>query len=322
MSTSKQTNGKPGHTLVYVHCRGFKPEAAEFGELCRNAIRQGLKRDRPGSVSAFDSVRQEMTYYGDLTRDVLTETGKQYDEALDLHDRKNALAELKAIEKAKKFTLARYDRVPGKTSLKEFAADVASPLLQTVGLSALAIRKLVPELSFYWNPEHSYGPALINRVASRLRSAMLRGDNIMVVSHGIGSIAVYDALWHLSHDPQRQVEGAAGKVESWVTLGSPLGNETIRRKLAGAKEKGAKRYPGNIISWDNVAAEDDYMSHDKTVADDFRPMLKSRLVSRINDHKVYNLALRYGRSNPHSSVGYLIHPRTVDLISAWLPKRK
>ena len=80
------------------------------------------------------------------------------------------------------------------------------------------------------------------------------------------------------------------------------------------------KYPSNVVSWHNVSAEDDYLSHDNTLADDYAAMLKQKQVSAIKDHRIYNLAVRYGKSNPHSSVGYLVHPRVAQIISAWLKK--
>ena len=47
-------------------------------------------------------------------------------------------------------------------------------------------------------------------------------------------------------------------------------------------------------------------------------MLNNRVIGDIRDHTIYNLAVRYGRSNPHSSLGYLIHPRTALLLAEWL----
>jgi hypothetical protein len=47
-------------------------------------------------------------------------------------------------------------------------------------------------------------------------------------------------------------------------------------------------------------------------------MLKQRLVSSIRDYKIYNLSVRYGKSNPHSSLGYFIHPRVSKIIVEWL----
>jgi len=88
--------------------------------------------------------------------------------------------------------------------------------------------------------------------------------------------------------------------------------------LLGAKDKSGNRYPTNIVSWHNVSAEDAYCCHDNTLANDFKVMLKDRMVSCIRDYQIYNLAVRYGKSNPHSSVGYYIHPRVTQLIVDWL----
>ena len=53
------------------------------------------------------------------------------------------------------------------------------------------------------------------------------------------------------------------------------------------------------------------------MADDFRPMLRQRQVSSIRDYKIYNMSVRYGKANPHSSIGYYVHPRTARIIAEW-----
>jgi hypothetical protein len=100
-----------------------------------------------------------------------------------------------------------------------------------------------------------------------------------------------------------------------VTIGSPLSDETSKRSLKGSAVSGDRRYPGNVRRWVNVAAEDDYVSHDQTAADDYREM---KLVEPIVDHRIYNLAVRNGKSNPHHGVGYLIHPVVCQTVSEWL----
>ena len=54
------------------------------------------------------------------------------------------------------------------------------------------------------------------------------------------------------------------------------------------------------------------------LADDFKMMLRQRVVSAVCDYKVFNLAVRYGKSNPHSSIDYYIHPRTSKILVDWL----
>ncbi len=70
--------------------------------------------------------------------------------------------------------------------------------------------------------------------------------------------------------------------------------------------------------WENVAAEDDYISHDQRVKNDFKEMLRLKLVDRLRDHRVYNLSVRQRKSNPHSSVGYLVNPKVAGLVADWV----
>ena len=140
----------------------------------------------------------------------------------------------------------------------------------------------------------------------------------MLISHCLGSVVAFDALWEISRGGTVERNVALNKVAAFITLGSPLGDEFVKSKLAGSNSVVEEKFPNNVISWSNVAAEDDYTCHDETVANDFRAMLDKRLISRINDYRIYNLAVRYGRSNPHNSVGYLIHPRVTKLVSDWL----
>ena len=146
---------------------------------------------------------------------------------------------------------------------------------------------------------------------------MESGMPLMIVAHGMGSVVAYDVLWQLSRDPRFSAY-ASIKVDCLVTMGAPLADNFIRKHLIGAQSRGIERYPGNIINWLNLSAEDDYLCHDGTVADDFREMMREHIVSRITDFRIYNQTVRYGRSNPHSSVGYLIHPRLSKIIRDWL----
>ncbi|MEJ2089976.1 MAG: hypothetical protein P8Y69_16180, partial [Gammaproteobacteria bacterium] len=107
------------------------------------------------------------------------------------------------------------------------------------------------------------------------------------------------------------------RVHSWVTLGSPLADDDVRRRLNGQP----RSFPNLLINWFNVAAEDDPVCHDETMANDFKAMLEERHISRIQDFHIYNLTERYGRSDPHAALGYLIHPRTSSLIAEWINSR-
>lgn len=310
--------GNARDTVVLVHGRHFKPRRGELLAICRQALQHGLERDHPDLADAFRRLDVRLAYYGDLTNELLRRKGETYDEELDVADRHRALGLLQALEKSKCFKMTRYDRLPGKTAMREFAADVASGLLGVTGLADRVIARLSPDLAEYWQPAGDYGEAVRRRVTDAVSDALTDSRRMMVISHGTGSIVTWDVFWQLSHGAPPAAGVKPKKVDTWVTLGSPLGDEFVKKRLRGGGETGRQRYPANILTWKNVAAEDDYLCHDKDLANDYRAMMDEHLVSSITDSRIYNLAVRYGKSNPHSSVGYLIHPRVSQILADWL----
>ena len=302
-------------SLVLVHGRGFKPPKDDVQRLWIGALTAGLRRDRADAVSVLQNSATELVYFGDEVATVLNRAGRRYDVALDLADLENTLAGLSAVEKTKHFRREHYERLPGKTPLKEFLADIGAPALSLVGLADRAIARHVPELADYWREQAGALAVARERVGAALARAMDRDGDVVLISHCIGSVIAYDALWQLSRGALHGGSYADKKVKLWLTLGSPLGDETVKRHLLGADEDGAGRYPSNVVNWLNVAAEDDYLCHDRSVANDYKAMLSQRLASRIEDAAIYNLALRYGRSNPHNALGYLVHPRVARAIA-------
>lgn len=305
-------------SILIVHGRDFKPAEDAFMEVSVAALRAGVERDFADSVDAFDSVSKDIAYFGDLTNSYLESQGKHYDAALDLGDRNNALTGLKAVQVRKRFGIRQYDCLPGKSALREFAADILAPMLGFIGLTMPLLRCVSRDCAEYLAGKSDYAEKVRARVRDKLCEKMRRGDKILLVAHGVGAAIAYDVLWELSHDPRFKEEYGDCKVDTWLTMGAPLGDHNIRKRLCGAKEKDEAKFPTNVISWHNVAAEDDYTCHDNTLADDFKKMMDQRLVSAVHDYHVYNLAVRYGRSNPHSSVGYYIHPRVSKIIVDWI----
>ena len=307
-----------GRTLIYVHGRDFKPAAEDCLDLSVAAVQTGIERDFPNVLERFHSLDKRLAYYGDVTGEFLDAEGQRYDEALDVGDRRNALVNLKSIERKKNFGVNRYDRLPGKSAITEFAADVIAPVLGRLGFSNKLIAKVGIDLCEYWNKESEFAARICGRVKDTLCGALDSAEQVILVSHGTGCIVTYDVLWELSHDPRFAEQYNDKKVDLWLTLGAPLGDSMVQKRLLGYGQSGVARYPTNVVSWHNISAEDDFVSHDNTLADDFKSMLSQRQVSCIRDYRIYNMAVRYGKSNPHSSLGYLVHPRTAQVIADWL----
>ena len=305
-------------TILYLHGDHFKPAAEPLLALFVEALRRGLERDLPEKVDSFNAVRKDIVYYGDLSNTLLLNTGKDYDEQLDIADRKNALELLTAVRKQKKFNRHAYQQLPGKSAVPEMIADLGAPILGKMGLAKPLASRVMPGLASYWEADSDYRRQVLERAKAKLTDAMQRREELMVIAHGLGSVIAYDALWELSQGAGGALDPLVHKVAHFLTLASPLGDSAVAGRIAGSKAHGAERYPANIVVWSNVSAEDDFVCHDKTIADDFKGMLTYRRISSIRDYRIYNLCVRYGKSNPHSSLGYLIHPRVSNLLGNWL----
>ena len=282
------------------------------------ALREAVQRDYPDHVESFGDVGIELAYYGDLGNAYLRSKGRHYDEQLDIGDRRNALESLRKIPQRKKFGLQFYDKLRGKSAIPEAIADVASPLFGVLGLTTMLVSLVAKDFALYLRGNTDFTEQVRGRVRDKLTELLRRGDKVLLMSHGTGCAVAYDVLWQLSHDERFRDEFSETKIEVFMTLGSPISDNMVRRRLLGAGRRATERFPTNIITWENISAEDDYMCHDKTVADDLKAMMREHVISSINDYRIYNHAMRYGKSNPHCSLGYFIHPRIAKIIVDWI----
>lgn len=268
-------------------------------------MREGLHRDKPKLVEEFERVESDFVYFGDHSARFVR---PEFDPELDIENRRQALRELVDLGKPREFRRRNCDALPGKSAVKEFLMDAGS----SVGLGKLLIKQKLPELDDYLSGA-DWGVEVRERLAGSLATAFDNQEEVMIVGHCLGSVIAYDTLWQMSRE-----HNLSDRVSYFVTLGSPLGDNNVRSLLLGRGHTSVGQYPNNLIRWYNLSAEDDYVCHDKAVGDDFKAMLEHRMLSEIGDQTIYNLTVRYGRSNPHSSVGYLIHPRMSGILSDWL----
>lgn len=310
-----------GKTIIFVHGRSFKPEKKDLWANWKAAVEHGIRRDRPGMMNRWTNARKELVYFGDLSNTFLRSQGQRYSARADVEARRQTLDRLSGFA-ANQFTRARYRNLPGKNSYKEFLADVGASILGPVRLTEGLVATVAPDMREYWNFDSSFGTNVRGEMIQPLKRAMNRGDRIMIVSHSLGTMISYDTLWKFCRMSEYRPKYTNRRVHTWVTLGSPLGDETVKRNLKGANAEGERRYPNNIVHWHNVAAEDDFISHDSKIANDYKAMYRLTGIKEISDHKIYNLAVRGAppelKSNPHHGAGYLIHPKVTKLITDWL----
>lgn len=152
------------------------------------------------------------------------------------------------------------------------------------------------DLTKYYSDED-----LRNNIKERLANLLIKHkkDDIMLISHSMGTIIAYDVLINLV--PKI-------KINSFITMGSPLGFPLIKLRLAkdlNIKKKSELKLkvPNNIINnWYNFSDISDNVSINYRLSNDYFP--NNRNIS-ITDVSVFNDYIANNERNPHKSYGYL-----------------
>ncbi len=304
--------------IIFIHGRSTKPLKQNLKMLWYEAIAFGLGRDFGDStVYKFSHINKDFVYYGDLSNAYLH---KKTDAVIpdDIISRLISLDLLKKY-KSSDFNKHVYNALPCKNAALEFFADALSSSVSLFNVGKQLIGSVAPDLLEYWNSEAYYGSDIRYRFTDTLVKCFEQEtDDILIVSHSLGTIVAYDCLWKLSHYGEYRHRFSDKKV-NLITLGSPLGDENVKRELKGKNSTGLRKYPHNINSWINISAEDDYVCHDNKLSNDFQDMIELGLIKNIEEiSPIYNLTVRNGKSNPHSSIGYLISPEFIQLLERWL----
>lgn len=151
-----------------------------------------------------------------------------------------------------------------------------------------------------------------NILKTSLRKARDADRPILLLAHSMGSVIAYETLWQMSRATREPMY-----VDLLVTMGSPLGQRYIQRRLKGGDAIGSVRYPNNIKRWINLSAEGDMTAIDPTLRTDFGAMVRDGLVESIVDRKIYSWFRLDGVLNPHAEYGYLINPETAEIVIDW-----
>jgi hypothetical protein len=229
-------------SILLVHGRHFKPPRNDLRKLWLDALRFGMKRDHPGKVDALNAAKIDFVYYGDISNKYLSKKLRK-PVPDDLADRKLSLQKLKTFKRTS-FTKTRYKKLPGYNPWMEGLADTFAGALNWFGLSQSIIERVAPDLAEYW-ASYKFGSDVRTVFTDAIIKAMKRPGDICVIGHSLGTMISYDVFWKLSHYGEYRNESWNRKVDLWITLGSPLGDETVKENLKGAGRSGVDRYPHN-----------------------------------------------------------------------------
>jgi pimeloyl-ACP methyl ester carboxylesterase len=177
-----------------------------------------------------------------------------------------------------------------------------------------SVKAAIKETERYFHNEDEIADQVRELLKQPLREMFDSGDEILLIGHSMGSVIAWDSLWELWNGEEN-----LGRVDLFLTLGSPLAMEFVRHRLLGAKADEAHRYTGNIRRWLNISSVGDLTALDRGVTDDFAGMIKAGLVESIHDEykDVYNYFRNEYGLNVHRSYGYLVNRNVGRAISDW-----
>ena len=293
--------------IIFVPGKNPKPPKQQHQELLWRTLIEGVKRAEPEIAEQLSQYKQDFS--------ILAWNSLFYSETKDIHidlpwidvlinthgPNKEDIREARHWHK--KLSLLLYTLTDYVPYLINFLPDIA--------------RQTALELNRYFQNRHNVANEVRDMLKQQLRALLESETRILLIGHSLGSVIAYDALWELSHE-----EKFPGKIDLFLTLGSPLGMNYVQHRLLGAYHTGAVKYPTNIKHWHNVSAVGDITSLNKIFQNDFAEMIKLGIIDDIQDHckDIYNFYHNEEGLNSHRSYGYLVNPAVGKIIADWWNK--
>jgi hypothetical protein len=136
-----------------------------------------------------------------------------------------------------------------------------------------------------------------DKVNDMVRPLFEDDEPAIVVSHSLGTLVSYSLLREFA------AKGRPRAVQLWLTLGSPLGIDVVRKGFAKPRLR-----PANVARWVNAADPEDFVA------------LRSALHAKDYGPDVENLSdVENAQDNPHGIAGYLSDVRTAQAIADAIP---
>jgi hypothetical protein len=290
--------------IIYVPGIKPKPPAAEHRAALWRCLLDGVRRADP--EAAADMGRHPGCFTVVSWAHVFYET--QRDLALDQPGIERVLAMPGPAAQD-----LREARSPGRRlkRLLYLLSDAFPPLFDLVGDPNM--RATLADTRRYFANEGGAALKVRQMVADALLEAWRADRRVLLAGHSLGSVIAFDVLWELSHR-----FAVPEQVDLFLSIGSPLGLRFVRERLLGARERGRRRYPGNIRRWVNLAAVGEMTALDRRMADIWGEMRDLGLVGEISDRLDLQTYYRGPEGlNVHKCYGYMVNPVVGGTFARW-----
>ena len=301
--------------IIGIHGLGNKPSKKTLEKWWINSITEGLERiNKKGIKFKF-----ELIYWADVLN------GKPLDETIVDKEDPYYLQE--------KYNPAPYNFHPKPHPYRKKILGFLEKQLDKILLnkdlspkysfiSEVIIHKYFKELEIYYTGERFDANNIKCTVKSLIRNKAAEvlekyeDDDIMLVAHSMGSIVAYDVLTFILPELD---------IETFVTMGSPLGLPIIMSKIAAEQAINQQvtekltTPPGIKRSWFNFSDLEDKIAMNYNLGDDYNENPNG---VRATDLIVNNDYEINGVRNPHKSYGYLRVPEFAKVIYDFIEKKE
>jgi len=289
--------------IIYVPGLQPKPEPAAHREALFRCLIAGVRRydekialDIAANLHCFDIVSWTYSFYG-VHRDIAIDaTAIDAVIALDQANQRDIDEASSWMRRFVRWTFGLADLLP---FLIRHAAN------ERIELHLRDLRR-------YVRNRDGIADDVRNMLKLPLRAALNSGRPILLIAHSMGSVIAYDSLWQMAYG-----DGDRVCVDLLLTMGSPLGQRYIQRRLQGHAEDDGRRYPDNVQHWTNLTAVGDLTAIDPELANDFGDMVGHGLAESIDDQNLHNYFRLEGELNVHSEYGYLANNVTARIVANW-----
>lgn len=286
--------------IIFVPGIRPKPPAESHAAQLRRCLAAGVQRangsaeEAESLAAAFHLVGWSLGFYGEHADIAIDQPGIE---------RLLAGRDSLAADKQEARSLGR--RINGVL----YALSDRFPML-TDFFATPRMQSRVADMHSYFHDQDGKATAARLMVAEALRVAWDNGQRVVLIGHSFGSVIAYDTLWELCH-----MQANPGKVDLFLTMGSPLTMNYIRRRVKGASRPPQDRYPTNIGQWVNLAALGEVTAQGRKLAACFVEMLQLGLVESIaDDLALINQFHGPDGLNVHKCYGYFASPMLGQLL--------
>ena len=308
--------------IIMIHGLDSKPPEFDVHRLWTKCLIENIRIDNKPLALELEANPQIFVsaYWANATphhieddKPYVTKLIKQVDKVID---------ERRKIKD--QFHVGRFEKVGA--FFKDRGQDVVKLLAGALSVKDDVMKSFLRETQLY-DEDQYIADKMRNPLEQALTAAWDDDCDIALLSHSMGTFISYDVLWRYSHRSLPEYKKYHNKtVQMFVTMGSPLGDPTVRGLLFSRfhQDKGKREYPINIERWHNYACLGDVVSHynnfEKIFFENMRDAgiiaktPKYRAIDYKNLHNPFEVVPHAGnknreKRNPHKSYGYLVQPR-------------